>query len=476
MAQNFLPIPVSTLTPDALDAQKIMRRQALAEALLQSSAQPINPQRMSGRFMSAVSPFEGLAKLAEAAIGTMEQKRAERQMGELARGRNERFANYLRGGLQPGAQGAETGAMLGDADASYDPNGAMTASDRYSSAFNTPGRSQVQQDPTQQMSLTAPSVIVSGAPESPAMSDPLADLRRQLADAVSSSAMDPQTAMQTLMGAQMELWKARNMPQKLGEGEVFGMPGQAPLMSGPQKYRAPQFLTSGAGMDEKGRPLETQMRFDPNTGAAVPVPGVKPVTKGPLATASATATNQATKGVLEGAGDAVKDRIKTVSGAASAAPKTIETIHSVRKALDTGKVSSGPGTTFGMALKQIGQSMGMGVDQEALNKTRTVITGLAEMTLQARGELKGQGQVTENEQKLLERARSGDIDRLSIGEIRTILDIIERTQRYWLQENRSIVEKLKSQGGATDAIPFLEVDEPPQYGAAKGDGGFKVKR
>ena len=53
--------------------------------------------------------------------------------------------------------------------------------------------------------------------------------------------MDPQTAMQTLMGAQMELWKARNMPQKLGEGEVFGMPGQAPLMSGPQKYRAPQF-------------------------------------------------------------------------------------------------------------------------------------------------------------------------------------------------------------------------------------------
>jgi hypothetical protein len=81
---------------------------------------------MSGRFMSAVSPFEGLAKLAEAAIGTMEQKRAERQMGELARGRNERFANYLRGGLQPGAQGAETGAMLDDADASYDPNGAMT--------------------------------------------------------------------------------------------------------------------------------------------------------------------------------------------------------------------------------------------------------------------------------------------------------------------------------------------------------------
>ena len=98
------------------------------------------------------------------------------------------------------------------------------------------------------------------------------------------------------------------------------------------------------------------------------------------------------------------------------------------------------------------------------------------MTLQARGELKGQGQVTEYEQKLLERARSGDIDRLSIGEIRTILDISERTQRYWLQENRSIVEKLKSQGGATDAIPFLEVDEPPQYGAAKGDGGFKVKR
>ena len=84
MAQNFLPIPVSTLTPDALDAQKIMRRQALAEALLQSSAQPINPQRMSGRFMSAVSPFEGLAKLAEAAIGSMEQKRAERQMQELA--------------------------------------------------------------------------------------------------------------------------------------------------------------------------------------------------------------------------------------------------------------------------------------------------------------------------------------------------------------------------------------------------------
>ena len=126
-----------------------------------------------------------------------------------------------------------------------------------------------------------------------------------------------------------------------------------------------------------------------------------------------------------GAGDAVKDRIKTVSGAASAAPKTIETIHSMRKALDTGKVSSGPGTTFGMALKQIGQSMGMGVDQEALNKTRTVITGLAEMTLQARGELKGQGQVTEYEQNCWNvRAPETSIGCLSA-----------RSGRFWISAN-----------------------------------------
>ena len=63
MAQNFLPTPVSTLTPDALDAQKIMRRQGTGRSALQSSAQPINPQRMSGRFMSAVSPLRALQSL-----------------------------------------------------------------------------------------------------------------------------------------------------------------------------------------------------------------------------------------------------------------------------------------------------------------------------------------------------------------------------------------------------------------------------
>ena len=468
MTQNFLPTPVSTLTPDALDAAKIQRRQMLAEALLQQSAVPINPQRMSGRFMSAVSPIEGIAKLAEAYIGTQERKKAETDMQSLAQNRTKRLIDMLMGTTpqQPG-QDSPMGPPYGDEG--------VSTQDRYSAAFRAPGRSALEVDLVNEpMGVTARKTTVR--PPQEQAGGALPDGLRSMAAQWLAAGVPPDSVMQMMMGLQLDEYKRNTTPLTLSEGQIVYDPvTKNPIIRGPQKYRAPLFVESGAGTDAQGRPLEVRKIYNQDTNRAEDIPGVAPVTKGPLATSTATA-NIAGKSVLTGLGDAAAKMIESVNAAAQGAPKAIDTVHTIRRALDTNKVSSGPGTTLGMSLKQIAQSMGYGVDQDALNKTREVITGLAELTLSSRKELQGQGQITEKETALLERARSGDIDRLSNGEIRVILDTVEKTQRYWLKRNREVLEQAKKNPAAAEALPYLEVKEPPEYGAGSDSGGFKVRR
>ena len=56
---------------------------------------------------------------------------------------------------------------------------------------------------------------------------------------------------------------------------------------------------------------------------------------------------------------------------------------------------------------------------QKINNTRAAIQGLAEITLQGRQEMHGQGAITESEGKLAERAKSGDIS-LTPGELKQL--------------------------------------------------------
>ena len=64
---------------------RIARKRALAQALQQQGMAPLETNRMSGGWAVPISPFEGLAKLAQTYVGGMAGKAAEKDQADLAK-------------------------------------------------------------------------------------------------------------------------------------------------------------------------------------------------------------------------------------------------------------------------------------------------------------------------------------------------------------------------------------------------------
>lgn len=158
---------------------------------------------------------------------------------------------------------------------------------------------------------------------------------------------------------------------------------------------------------------------------------------------------------------------------AKAATQAIGTAQSMKQALDTGKVISGPGATFRVTGLQLGQMLGVGGKDatEVLSNTRTVIQSMAKGELEAAQQMKGQGQITEAERDIIRRAASGNIDSLTGPEIRLLADSMEKTARARIAAHRSNVKALGQMPNAAPLLPFYQVDEPPAYTSPPASGG-----
>ena len=294
---GFLPQNLQAFTPESIDLAHLRQRQALADALLQSSATPISTQRQSGRFVSAISPLEGLTKLAEAYIGSRQHKAIEQDSRDMAGNRAKRFVEALRGksSIAPEERPSESLGAPYNADA-YDT--------KTPNPYNVPGATAPQwMDPTRPSSgLQANSVEVRGKvpQEQPQAPDPIAQMRAQVADYVEQGVMSPDQGMQLLSGLQQKMLEQQMQRptytyQTTGDGQIVGLPntGGAAIQTGVRgEQKAPTFVDSGAGVDSSGRPLVVPKRWDAAQGKAVDVEGVQPVTKGPLATASASVSTK----------------------------------------------------------------------------------------------------------------------------------------------------------------------------------------
>lgn len=172
-----------------------------------------------------------------------------------------------------------------------------------------------------------------------------------------------------------------------------------------------------------------------------------------------TTVNVSTDSLASGIGKGASDILQTSNAAASGAASTIVQGNGILAALDSGKAMTGPGTSASVTVKQI-----FGGNPEQLARTREVIKGLAEVTLQSRAMLRGSGTVSDNEQKLLERARSGSIDDMTDAEIRAVVSVNNRLSRQVIREHKTKVEKAaKSVPGAASVLPIFEVAEPEEY-------------
>jgi len=157
-------------------------------------------------------------------------------------------------------------------------------------------------------------------------------------------------------------------------------------------------------------------------------------------------------------------------GSAQAALGTINTVNRLNDALNSGQVMAGPGTSFRQFGLQVGNTLGVaGKDaQEKLLNTRQAIQSLAQLELDAAQQMKGQGQITEAERSIIRRAASGDIDGMTVPELRLLGGVLDRSARYKIQNYRSQVAPLKSNPNAAPLAPFLDIEEPPSTSRPAG--------
>ncbi len=179
----------------------------------------------------------------------------------------------------------------------------------------------------------------------------------------------------------------------------------------------------------------------------------KPYTGGvnrSTSTVTATATSSpAGKSLAAEVGQRASTSLVKAEGAAG----IMENANMVREALNTGNVIAGPLAGVRTKFAQVLELAGAG-DKEKLVATRSAIQGLASLTLESRAELKGQGQITDTETKLLERARSAEIGELTIAELQQVVNVAQRLANRMWSSHQNLLKTMETDPAAADSIRY----------------------
>lgn len=160
--------------------------------------------------------------------------------------------------------------------------------------------------------------------------------------------------------------------------------------------------------------------------------------------------------------------------AAQGALQAVDTVKRIRTAIEGGNVSLGPTATVRQNLNQFAQVLGAAGDttEEKLVNTRNVIRGLSQLALSARKQLKGQGQVSDYEGKLIQRAEAGEISDFTMPELKDFIGVTERMAGKVVKEHKRTLEVMKANPNVSQFVPFYDVgDDQPEVTV----GRFKVK-
>ena len=170
--------------------------------------------------------------------------------------------------------------------------------------------------------------------------------------------------------------------------------------------------------------------------------------KSPGSTTNVSISSPTGKSLSEPVGKRVDASLAKAEGAAG----MMENANMIREALNTGNIIAGPLSGPRTKFAQVLAAAGAG-DKEKLQNTLSVTKGLAGLTLESRGELKGQGQITDPETKLLERARSGDMD-LTLDEMQQVVNISQRLSKRLWENHQNLLKTMEKDPAAAGSIEY----------------------
>ena len=171
--------------------------------------------------------------------------------------------------------------------------------------------------------------------------------------------------------------------------------------------------------------------------------------------------------------------MKEAQGIVQVAVKTEDSSNRITQALDTNKLFTGPTANVRLGAAQMANTLGIGGNtlEEKIGNTRQAMQGLAQLTLQGRQQMRGQGAITENESKLAERAVSGDINFTPV-EIRQLADAAKRASEYTYNNYQTKLQNMAKNPDTAGLVPYYEVPrmvQPTNAGGAT-TGGWSVKK
>lgn len=165
----------------------------------------------------------------------------------------------------------------------------------------------------------------------------------------------------------------------------------------------------------------------------------------------------------EGLAKEVGPMIAASKSAAEGAIQQADIANRINSAIDSGKIITGPGTDARLKLLQIGNVLGVNGkdDNETLTNTRTAIQGLSQFTLSGRSALKGQGQISDYEGKLLAKATSGDLSDLTTPELKVITKAAQRVADAQYSQHQKNMKVMRSKPELRDVADFYDVGALP---------------
>jgi hypothetical protein len=409
--------PFDNLPPEvALEQQRLTRQQQLANALMQNNQQP-QGQMVSGRFV-APSFFQNLQPVANMLTGAYLSNKAEEKQLALAdrlRKREGELVNKYMASITPVE--AQAGGI-------YGPDGKLTmqtTADMYGPdmALNP------------QYKQVAP--VQGRGPDYKTAFE---------------AAMDPYSPKYLKQSA-MDMLKT----QKLGEGETlnrfdFNTGKLVPIAEGGEKV-APDVRAAAQALGIRGNPST----WNEQQTAAV---------RNQMASFKRDSSSKFDFSNLLGksATSEVGPMLVASKTAAGSAVQQADAANRILTAVNTDKIFAGAGANQKLQLAQIGQMLGAtgNTADEKIANTRSAIQGLAQLTLQGRQQMKGQGAVTESEGALAQRAVSGDVS-LTAGELRQLAEAAKRTAKFQYDQHQSMVQALAKD--QPNAVPYYQLEVNP---------------
>jgi hypothetical protein len=151
---------------------------------------------------------------------------------------------------------------------------------------------------------------------------------------------------------------------------------------------------------------------------------------------------------------------------ASAALGTLNTVNNVRPLLEQ-ELFSGPLSQSAMFVSRLGQSLGVGGEssQEMLQNTVVAMQGLAEFELLAAQAMRGQGALSDKERELISRASAGDLGTMNQGQIKELIDALEKTAKYRIESHQNRLAQysdvLRDDPAATRLLGLYQLGDMP---------------